>query len=231
MRKLLIGLLVLLALVVVVDRVALAVAESQAATRLQRSENLSSKPSVSITGFPFLTQLIRRQFRHVDIRADGLVIQHGGKSVRVSSLTAELDRVTASRDLSSAKAESGSGRALINYADLSKVLGYPVNYDGIGQSGHGRVRATRSITILGQDLSGSVSAEPTVTAPNTISFASPQVSAAGVTLPQPITDTLISIFSDPLHLDGLPAGLTVRQVIAAPAGLIITLDARNISFG
>src|SRR5437660_166996 len=54
MRKLLIGLAVLVVLLVVADRISVAVAENQISDRLSSAYGLPDKPGVTITGLPGL---------------------------------------------------------------------------------------------------------------------------------------------------------------------------------
>ena len=65
------GVIVLLILLVIGDRVALAVAENAMADQFV-SNGLPVKPSVTIEGFPFLTQLAARDLRKVDISASNI---------------------------------------------------------------------------------------------------------------------------------------------------------------
>jgi hypothetical protein len=96
MRKLLIGLTVLAALLVAADFGVKAVAESQAASALQRSLKLSSKPSVSLGGFPFLLHLTSGSFGSVglkddDFSAEGIRIRRADIDLRdVRFTTGEL---------------------------------------------------------------------------------------------------------------------------------------------
>jgi hypothetical protein len=69
LRRLIIALVILCALFVAADRIAVGVADSQVASKLQTSRGLAQKPSVSIGGFPFLTQLIGGKLDDVKVRA------------------------------------------------------------------------------------------------------------------------------------------------------------------
>src|ERR1700745_2773183 len=60
--------LVLAVLFVVLDRVAVAYAENQAAKQMQ-SQGFPAKPDVTIKGFPFLTQVAARRLNDVHITA------------------------------------------------------------------------------------------------------------------------------------------------------------------
>ena len=57
-------LLILIGLFVIADRVAVRFADNQFATQIQK-QGFSSKPQVSIEGFPFLTQVAAKQFNDV----------------------------------------------------------------------------------------------------------------------------------------------------------------------
>jgi LmeA-like phospholipid-binding len=75
MRKLLIALLVLVALLLAVDRVAKIVVEREAASRAQEVYNLSERPHITVHGFPFLTQVLSRKLGRVDVDAPGVTVE------------------------------------------------------------------------------------------------------------------------------------------------------------
>ena len=218
---------VLAVLAVVIDRVAVRIAEDQAASRFQSREHLSHKPTVTIRGFPFLNQVVAGHFDDVTLTAADLVLVGDGRSVTITTLYARLRGLTLSRDLSSATAESGTGRAVISYPSLSRATGATVEWAGRTADSQGRVRARKTVTVLGQDFTGSVSAEVGVSGRNVVEFASPTMNFGGVVVPQIVADQFAGLLP-PLVLDGLPAGLTVRDVTADPAGIIVDLTARNI---
>ncbi|HEX9311939.1 MAG TPA: DUF2993 domain-containing protein [Actinomycetota bacterium] len=131
MRKLLIGLAVLAALLVAADFVVKAVAESQAATALQRSLKLSSKPSVSLGGFPFLLHLTSGRFGSVglkddDFSAEGIRIREADIDLRdVRFSTGEL----ISGSGGDIRIAGGAGTAALDGAALTAALrhqGVPV---------------------------------------------------------------------------------------------------------
>jgi hypothetical protein len=227
-RVLGLAVLALLVLAIVVDRAAVHIAQNVAASKLQQRENLPSKPSVKISGFPFLTQLASGTFDDVTLDARELVVSGGGRSVTISSLHAELRGLSVSRDLSSATAASGTGRAVISYPALSRSVGTPVVWAGNSADARGRVRASKTVTVLGQSFSGSVSAEVVVSGRNTVSFASPRVQVSRVTVPQIVTEQFAGLLP-PLTLNGLPSGLSVRQVTADAGGLVVDLIGHDVT--
>src|ERR1700710_2442505 len=94
--------LVLVALFVAADRIALHIAENKAAETLQSSQQLNTKPAVSVAGFPFLTQLVAGEFDDVTISANGLDV--GNHTLQIASLVVHLHHVTVPRDYSQVRA-------------------------------------------------------------------------------------------------------------------------------
>ena len=228
LRRTVITVLVLLLIAVGIDQGARLITQSAAASRFQSSEHLSSKPSIHIMGFPFLTQLAHRRFNHVRVTADNLVLTQSSTNLRITSLTADLYGLTVASDLSSAVTRSGTGSALISYADLSRYAGASVSYAGAGQGGRGRVQAGKTITVLGQTVSGTITAEPAVSGQNEIAFNDPQLNVGGAAVPQAVTDQFSGLLP-PLSLRRLPNGLTVRDVTAQPDGVLVTLAATDVT--
>jgi hypothetical protein len=112
--RLVIVLLVLAGLFVGADRIAVGIAESQIAKRVQTSQNLASKPSVTIANFPFLTQLAGMKLDHVSMDARG-VVRNG---IRVSDLHVDLTGVVPSNGFKEAKVDKLSGTAFFSWPDL-----------------------------------------------------------------------------------------------------------------
>jgi hypothetical protein len=205
LRRLLILLLVLFALFAVADRVAVHFAQDQAAKQLQSQRHLAAKPSVSIEGFPFLTQLIGSKLDEVRVRADGMTVDHG---VRLKSFSADLKGVKVSSDYSSAVADSATGTALISYADLTAAL---PDHPAVSYAGPGKVKVSVSVDlpIVGkQDLSGTVS--PTVR-DGSISFAG------------------LDGIAPTLGLSGLPKNLTLESVSPQPDGVAVTVAGTQVA--
>jgi hypothetical protein len=78
--------LVLVALLAVLDRVAHSAAQHDVAERLQADAHLTSAPSVQIHGYPFLTQLIGGDYDDIDVVMRGL----DSNGVRIDRLSIHL---------------------------------------------------------------------------------------------------------------------------------------------
>ncbi|MER5354723.1 DUF2993 domain-containing protein [Kitasatospora sp. NPDC002551] len=117
-----IGVVVLSGVLVGADRIAVGVAEDEAAEQILKSGRMSQKPDVSIEGFPFLTQVVSQKLDDVRISSDGLTVGEGKDEVALHAFQARLSGVEVSGNMSSATVESGSGSGLITYADLARLL-------------------------------------------------------------------------------------------------------------
>lgn len=122
MKRLVISLLVLVALLVAADRVGLWAAQHDVAKRLQADAHLKTTPKVEIHGFPFLTQLLGGDYHSVDIRMTGLV--SGG--LRIDSLTVHLHDAhvsigdVLSQDRSRIRVDQATAHLLLRLADLPR---------------------------------------------------------------------------------------------------------------
>jgi hypothetical protein len=153
-RRLLVSVGVLLALLLVADRVAAAIAEGQVASRMRAYGRLSSDPSVSIGGFPFLTQALQGRYDHIDVSARDL----DRRGVRLASLDATLlgARIDAADAIggkvTSVPVEGLRATAVVAYVDLvsaGDLAGARVT------PADGGVRVTASLTVLGRTVSAS----------------------------------------------------------------------------
>ncbi|MEP7019065.1 MAG: DUF2993 domain-containing protein [Pseudonocardiales bacterium] len=226
------ALVVLVALLVAADFIAKFVAERAAGKTIQVAQGLEHAPSVSVSGFPFLTQLIAGHFGQVTLVASDLIVGAQGRTVRIARVQAVLHGVDVARDLSSVRADTADATATLAYPDLSATLGVTLRYGGPSQDGVGRVTARKSLTVAGQQVSGSVSAEVKIDG-GALRFVSPTLSidgAGSATVPQPVIDSFSSLFGDPLALSHLPFGLTVRSVTADRQGVHITLAGTDLVF-
>lgn len=232
-RGLLIFVLVIVVLLVVIDRVAVVVAEHRVADKVRSSQNLSATPSVSIDGFPFLTQVIGNRYRTVRVGASDLTVGTGSDRLKVSRLTARLGGVRATGHFSGVTANTVNGTASIGYAELSRVVGVKLGYAGIGTDGRGRVSANESVTALGKTITGTVSADVNIVGGSLLTFSAVKVGIAdvGLLLPQSVTDQFAAIFAKQLSLSGLPFGLQVQSISVAKSGVAITATGHNVALG
>jgi hypothetical protein len=215
-------LVLLVAVFVVVDRIALGVAENQAASALQDSQHLSEKPDVSIAGFPFLTQLAASEFDDVTIAARNVEV---GSGLTIAGVTVHLHHVTVSDSYRTVQATSATAQAKISYAELSRVLGAPVR-----AAGAGRLVAEPSVTIAGRKLTGKVTAVVHASSGQGITFTGPVVVGIGMTLADAPKQAVAAIFAKPISLAGLPFSIQVDSVDVTTSALVLRLSGLDLVY-
>ena len=224
MRKLLIGVILLAVLLVAADRISVAVAENQISDRLTSAYGLAGKPGVTITGFPFLTQVVAGDYRQIDVSAsqvpaDGTVLHH--LNVRLTGVHATVSQVLGNGS-SMVTADRAAGSAMVGFDTVDHRLpgGFRLHPDGknlsvSGSLAIGGVRIPVSATVaLGVSGSG-------------ISVTPVHVSVPGVTdLPPSATSQLHVV----VPLSALPLHLRLTSVHVTPGGLRIGAAARHVQF-
>jgi len=213
----LITLIVIIVVLVVGDRAANAYTENQMASQVQSSLGLSGKPSVTIQGFPFLTQLAARDFRTVDVSASNETIKAtsvGSGLLEIASLTAALHGMHI-HGLNSATVDQFTASALITFTALGNVGGIP---QGITLSADGPNQIKADISI--GPLSDTAVAQVTRTGSNQINVKI--IDAGGIP-----TSVLGNLANFSFSIPKLPAGVTIQNISVTQQGLRITAAGQN----
>jgi hypothetical protein len=206
------SLLALLVVLVIADRASAAIAENDAAGQIQ-SAGFPGRPSVSIKGFPFLTQVAAHDIRQVDISASNVA----AGPVEIASLNATATGVHLNSGFNAGVIDHISGSALVTFQSLAGA--------GSGGSGGG---AGVSMAEAGPDtvkiIAGPVSEDARVTVSgNTIRV---QVINNG-----DLISGLLSSFGDiSFTVPKLPAGMTITGVSVTQQGLRIAAAAQHTQF-
>ena len=152
MRRLVLTLVVIVGLLALADRAGAFAAQRVVAERIQQDESLAVRPSVSITGFPFLTQLVEGHYDQVDVSVRhlrrgsleisrvvahlsdvdvpfGAVIHQHVKRITVSHATAEVD---------------------LDFSDINAMLG--TKHLRMSAGGDGRVHVAASASVAGNGV-------------------------------------------------------------------------------
>ncbi|MER6614760.1 LmeA family phospholipid-binding protein [Streptomyces xantholiticus] len=223
LRMLLVIAVVLGGLFVVADRVAVNMAESEAADRIKVQEGTADSTDVSIKGFPFLTQAMSKQFDEVEIKLTGIETRAAGRPVRIDEMTADLFDVRVGEGYANAEAARAEGTARITYEDLTRAAddGVTVAY---GQNG--KVKVTGSVTLpLFGKITRSVVSTVSIVDGDTIRVRADRVPGEGI----PGLEGEIRKKTDfDRKLGGLPAGLTLQKVEATPDGVVITVTGKDV---
>jgi len=224
MRKLLIGVVILAVLLVAADRISVAVAENQISDRLASAYGLAGKPGVTITGFPFLTQVVTGDYQQIDVSANQ--VSAGGAvlhdlNVRLTGVHATVSQLLGNGS-SMVTADRAAGSAMVGFGTVDHRLpsGFQLHPDGKNLSVSGKLavggaRIPVSATVaLGVSGSG-------------ISVTPVHVSVPGVaTLPSAYSSQLRVV----VPLSTLPLHLRLTSVHVTPDGLRIGAAARDVQF-
>jgi hypothetical protein len=225
MRKFLIAVIVIVGLLVAADRVAAVVAGRQIASRVATAYHLPSKPSVSVRGFPFLTQVAGGNYHEIDLSI-GQVTTSG---VEVDGLRAQLMGVHAPvRDLlgrgsPSVTASEVAGTGTVPFSTVQSHVpqGMRLSPDG------GALRLSGTVSYLG--LSVPVTAVASLgVSPSGITVTPTRVSmGSGVNAP---ASAISGQFRFVIPVSGLPLHLTVTSVSVTPGGVQVSASAANVAF-
>ncbi|MFI1483311.1 DUF2993 domain-containing protein [Streptomyces sp. NPDC020747] len=249
LRILLIVTVILGGLFIIADRVAVGFAEDEAADRLKTNEGLATTPSVSIKGFPFLTQVVGGELDEVEVGIKNYEADTSGATggtgaakgttpdkIRIDDLTAQMRGVAFSGDYSSAKAASATGTATISYDELLKAAkAEPVNVTngvtaevvGLSDGGNGKIKVEVEATVLGTKLPRPVSVLSSVSVKgDTVEVHADSLPNLGIQLAEDKA-RLITDFRQ--QIDGLPGGIKLDKVEAAPKGVDITVKGSDVS--
>jgi LmeA-like phospholipid-binding len=224
MRKLLIGVIILAALLVAADRISVAVAENQISDRLTSAYGLAGKPGVTITGFPFLTQVVTGDYRQIDVSAnqvsaDGAVLHH--LNVRLTGVHATVSQVLGNGS-SMVTADRAAGSAMVGFGTVDHRLpsGFRLHPDG------------KNISVSGKLAVGGV--QIPVSATVAVGVSGSGISVTPVHVSVPGIATLPSAYSSQLRvvvpLSTLPLHLRLTSVHVTPDGLWIGAAARDVQF-
>ncbi|WP_200306741.1 LmeA family phospholipid-binding protein [Streptomyces adelaidensis] len=237
LRILVIVAVILGALSVVADRVAVGFAEDEVADQLKTSEGLTTTPEVSINGFPFLTQVATGELDDVEVGIKDFEAGTGNadESIRIDDLKANMRGVAFSSDYSSATAASATGTATIAYDELLTAakseptdvgLGFTARVVGLSDGGKGKIKVAVEIDPP--------ALEPqTVSVLSTVSVKGDTVEVQADSLPSlggaDVAENVVRSITDfQQAIDNLPGGIKLDKVEAAPDGVEITVKGSNV---
>ncbi|GAA3443833.1 DUF2993 domain-containing protein [Planomonospora venezuelensis] len=222
MRKLLVFLILLLVLVGILDRVAVAGVQREIATRATARYDLAAPPEVTILGIPFLTQAIAG--RYDEVKVDVGTINLGGAQVSgvdatLYGVTAPLSDLVLHPERVDIRAERVVGAVVIPEATLNQRApqGIKVQADesGLGVSGE--------ITFLGQKVPAKARLRVEVVEGG-VQFVPEKVTlGGGITVPDP--ERFITY---KLPIGKLPFNLKITDVRAVADGLRISAEAADV---
>jgi hypothetical protein len=203
---------VLLVILGIGDQVAKAYAQNQVAGQIEQQSELSAKPSVTIEGWPFLTQVAAHDLKAVDISASNVTANSGKLPF---SFTARATGVHLNSSFNGATVDHINGQATVPFSSVATLFptqGVTLSADPA--DGPDAVKADAGIA-------GSVTGTVKLTSPSKITITLSSASGLAALLGQ-LSGNAINI-----TIPQLPAGLVVRSVSVTSHGIVATASASN----
>jgi hypothetical protein len=213
-----IALVVVVALILAIagigDQVAKAYAQNDIAQQVQQS-GLSGKPSVSIEGWPFLTQVLSHDLKAVDITANNVTARGSNLAF---DFTAKATGVHLNSSFNGATVDQLNGQALLPFSSVAGLVpGGGATLTADPADGPNAVKA--DLGIAGT-VTGTVKQSSASQIVVQLNSASGLASILGSSSGNAIT----------INVPRLPGGLVVRSVSVTSQGIVATASASNTTF-
>jgi hypothetical protein len=224
LRTFVIALIALIVLLVAGDFVAKAFAENEIASQI-KSHGFPKKPSVSIEGFPFLTQVLAKDIHQVRISSKN--IPEG--PVSISSISAVMNGIHLHGGFSGGTVDTLSGTVLVTFPSLQHTLnnnlgplGSLLSSSGLTLSAAGPSSVKASLNLL--VASGSATWRVVRLSGQEIQLR--LVNSSGV--PQ---SALSSVQNINIPIPKLPLGVKIDSVRIQSNGVVGHISGRDLNFG
>jgi hypothetical protein len=220
----------LIILLLVADRLAVFYAQGQVAQQMKQQGGFQGSPSVSIKGFPFLTQVIAHNIHEITITSDK--IKAG--PVTITNLDADITNVKLNGPFTAGTIGHLDGKALIPFSGLTNALGGALGDAGGGlgdigdllgsgvtikSGGNNTIKASFDLTIISGSATMKVTREPG----NKIHIQ--LLSSHG--LPSEVTDQLKDLT---VPIPDLPLGMRIQRLQVNGDGISIHVVGSNVKF-
>jgi hypothetical protein len=227
-RAVLLVLLALVVLLVVADRLTEQAAARAVSVEARQAGLLAADPTVSIAGFPFLTQALHHRYQQIDVTTHG--IHRGG--LRLDTVSGRFRGVhaglgaTLDGRLTGVRVDAGSGDVDITDTDLEAflarrhlmltVVGTTLQLSGKAPVAGAAVAASGPVTVS------------VVDAALTIAPVAAQLrGATGAALAPTTAGTVAAGLTVRVALTALPFGVVPTSVVVEPTQLRLTGSARG----
>jgi hypothetical protein len=225
LRTVIIVVIVILGLLVALDFGARAFAENKMASEIQQ-QGFPKKPSVSINGFPFLTQVISRDFKNIQVSSSN--ITEG--PLLIQSINATMTDVHVNSSFQSGTVDHLHGTMIVTFPALANAMTSQAGNLGsligsgltLSDAGNNEVKA--SLDLLGGLASGTAVWKVSRTGHNDINVQLVSSSGIGSAASGAISDITVP-------LPSLPLGMTIQSINVTPTGLVAVVTGQNVSFG
>jgi hypothetical protein len=223
----LIALVLVVIALVVVDRVAARVVADRVAARIRTSQNLPATPSVSIHGFPFLTQVIGGRYDSMSVTARDVQredLRLSKVHVTLHGLRLPLGDVT-NGTVREIPVRQGTAAVSVTYDDLNAYLA-PRRLHVAPDHGSLLVTGTAQLPLVGQV---SLSAPLRIaTSGDGLTLVPEVVHSLAGALPAPARSLAVELLTVRVSLRDLPFGVRLDSAHVASDGLAVAASARDI---
>ena len=224
MRALLILLLVLAVLLVVVDRVGVAIAEDRVAEGIAEEAGLDDPPVVDVVGFPVVDEAVRGRYDEVRIAftaadlgqpegTEADVVLRGVEVPLGDLLDGAVQRVPVERI---------DGTATLSYQLLAAQLGGDTRVERDGDG----LRITRTVEVLGREVPLTASGDVTLDGSDLVVDVE-KAAGAGVEVPDIVIDRAADLLDLRYTVPPLPFGLRLTDVRPADEGVVVDVAAKD----
>ncbi|MDG3011605.1 DUF2993 domain-containing protein [Rhodococcus sp. D2-41] len=250
MRKLIVSLLALVVVAVGVDFGAAAYTEYHLSRAVRQGAHLESDPSVTIAGFPFLTQVAAGRYDKVSILAKGVHTDFAGPVTIAATLRGvELPpSKLIGNSVDSVQVDHLDGRMIIDQTSLGQALGIPDLEVSAPRGQSTEAAAVRQSTGVvdagGVVLTGTVPVGPATAkvsvqadlllvgnqvriAASNFSVGDPDTPVAEV--PEPLRPAVLALFNKTIDPQDLPFGVTPTEVHVDGSQIVIEGSAEHVT--
>jgi LmeA-like phospholipid-binding len=194
------------------DQVAKGYAQNRVAQQIETQSELSAKPSVTIEGWPFLTQVAAHDLKEVDISANNVTANTGKLPF---SFTAKATGVHLNSSFNGATVDHINGQATVPFSSVATL--FPVE----------------GVTLSADPADGPDAVKANVGIAGTVTGTVKLASPGKITVTLNSASGLAALFSQlsgnaiTITIPQLPAGLVVNSVSVTSQGIVATASASN----
>ena len=224
---------VVIILLLALDRVGLLIADQQIAKRVQNAQELTSRPDVSIKGFPFLTQVLSGHYGQMDVTVrnftrNGLTVDR----VRVSAhgVSVPLGQVISGK-VREVPVDRADAVVTIGFANLNKYLASQLPAGVLTVSAEGdKIKLTGTLPFP-PSVSVSVATSIDV-ASNSITLRPSSIDSLLASIPggQALRSMVDRFFTVRLPISQLPFGISLKQASVTGDAVVISASASGLTF-
>lgn len=219
----------LLVILVIVDRVGVAIAEGRIASSLQSKFDLTSSPEVGIHGFPVLAQAIVGRYDSIDIKARDVPVQTiGAVDVKISlqGLRLTLSDAIAGR-MQDATASQVIARVSMNDRAIGNALGMPVEITALDAQ---TARLNITATVAGVKIPIRADVHVAVDGAQ-VALNIDKLTAVKVPIPGSVSSQITKVLNSKLTLPQIAGGLSLKEVIISDGSITAVAEGHEVPLG